>query len=233
MTHSRVLAIVVVSLGGCTPILPFHLAETAEILQRREVSLTVAGGGGGASNLGNCCGGGAARVRVGLGHRMELGVDTELIGSGTAGSGSLTLGGKVSYKLGLLPYLALLAGVGATGSIGFGTTKNGEAGLGADVGLVASTPLIANRLRLYGGTRLSFVVPTAHDLYDAGGPTESLVVPVGLSIEPDRRWRIFLEGGYLGGFSQGHNGQPPMVFNNGWNGAYGALAVGYLWRGPS
>jgi hypothetical protein len=78
-----------------------------------------------------------------------------------------------------------------------------------------------------------FVVPAAHDIYDAGGPTESFAAPVGLSIEPDLRWRIFVEGGYLGGFSQGYNGQPPMVFNNGWNGAYGALAVGYTWRGPS
>jgi hypothetical protein len=231
MTARIVVALTVASLGGCTPILPFHLTETAETLNRRDVSLTAAGGGGGSSNLNNCCGGGAARVRVGLGHRMELGVDTYFIGSGKTASGSLTLGGKISYKVGFLPYLAFLAGVGATGSIGFGTTKNGEAGLGADVGLVASTPLIAERLRFYGGTRLSFVVPVARDIYDAGGPTELFAVPVGLSVEPGAHFRIYLEGGYLGGFSQGYNGQPPTVFNNGWNGAYGALAFSYAWRG--
>ena len=216
--------------GACTPVIPFYFAETAETLGKKDVSVSFAGGGGGAPNVDHCCGGGAIRFRVGLGHRMELGLETYALGAGTIGDGSLALGGKFSYKFAPIRYLALLFGVGATGTIGFGKTANGEAGVGSDFGLVASTPLLGRILRIYGGGRFSFVVPAARDIYDTGGPTQAFIVPVGFSVEPDRHWRFLFEGGYLGGFSENRESHPPAATSIGWNNGYGLFAVAYVWR---
>lgn len=220
--------------AGCTPVLPMHFAETAEVIAKKEVSLTVSGGGGSASNVNNCCGGGAARVRVGVGHNMEVGVEAEVLGTGNSSAGTVVLGGKVSYKYAPIPYLAILAGVGAMGSFGVGMgASNGDAGLGADVGAVASTPVLAKLLRIYGGARFSFVVPARKDIYAGGGPTQGIIVPVGLSLEPSRRWRVYLEGGYLGGWSENNyaiNGNRFGSIN--WNGGYGSLSLAYVWRSP-
>src|SRR3954470_23750377 len=100
----RVLAAAVL-LAGCTPLVPFHLAETAETLKKGGVSLTVAGGGGGGRDVHGCCGGGAARVSVGVGRQMEVGVDLAAVG-GDPDNHEVSLLSKFRYKVGFGKYLA-------------------------------------------------------------------------------------------------------------------------------
>ncbi len=242
---TRWLTLVAVALtAGCTPIIPMHFGETAEVIAKKEISLTVSGGGGSgsatpvsggsANNVKDCCGGGAGRVRFGIGHNMEVGVEAEILGIGDTKGGDIILGGKVSYKYAPIPFLAILAGVGAVGTLGVNNNnKNGDAGLGADIGVVASTPVLAKILRIYGGARFSFVVPVRGDIYAGGGPTQAIVIPVGISLEPNPRWRVYAEGGYLGGWSENNYAVNGNAFGSiNWNGGYAALNVAYIWRNP-
>src|SRR5205823_11106957 len=152
-------------LVACTPLIPFHFAETAETLKKGGVSLTVAGGGGGGRqpNQGDggrpiqgCCGGGAVRVSGGVGRQVELGFETAVIGGKRTTSGyndnEILVLNKLRLKVGLGQHLALLAGIGV--SVASDATKNtGYAGFGSDIGLVWSTGLMARVLRIYGGAR--------------------------------------------------------------------------------
>jgi hypothetical protein len=218
------LLLLVPCVAACTPLLPFHYAETAEVLDRGSVSLTAAIGGGTTNGIKDCCGGGAVRVRAGVGHNLEIGGELNAIG----GSGSVALATKLSLKYAPIPYVALLAGLGVVGQIDTDQHTAGDPGVGADFGFVASTPLLARRLRVYGGARFSFVVPAAKDIYSAGGPTQGIMVPGGLSIEPHPRVRIFVEGGGLGGWSE-NRASGASVKTNGWYGGYGALAAAVVW----
>jgi hypothetical protein len=218
----RTLTLVIV-ISGCTPIIPFHLAETAETMPRGAVSLTLAGGGG-AGTLQTGYGGGSARVSVGVGHKMEVGVETSLVG--TPASHSLEVLAKLRYKYGFHPNVALLAGIGATGNVDT-STGSGTAGIGGDVGLVASTRPFHDVLRLYGGARFSFVFAAHRDPYDGGGPTQAFIVPVGLAFQTRPTWRIYLEGGLFGGFSEYRVADLRDLGK--WIGGYGLVAIAHHW----
>src|SRR5258708_6596853 len=75
--HHCVLTIATLSTVGCTPPIPFFVAETADVLRRGDVSVTVAGGAGGTAAP--CCGGGGVRMRVGVGARQEVGADATYV----------------------------------------------------------------------------------------------------------------------------------------------------------
>jgi hypothetical protein len=225
----------VIALTACAPIIPFHFAETAETLGKKQASLTIAGGGGdGANGNGNkfvekCCGGGAVRVRVGVGHAQEVGVEGSVVGGGDLDSGGVYLLGKLSYKLGLTPNVALLAGTGLAG----GASRSGrttDVALGADLALVLSTNRLARVLRLYSGARFSFIVPVAKDPHrsDIGAPTQAFVVPLGLSVEPTPSLRLYFEGAFFGGFSEPNIDGP--VTSQTWYGGYGTFALAFLFR---
>jgi hypothetical protein len=213
--------------GGCAPLVPFHFAETAETLKTKQVSLTVAAGGGGGRDVQDCCGGGSARVRVGVGHDMEVGAEFEAIG----GRDTKVLTGKASYKVGFLRHFALIAGLGAGGYVGNGSPP---AILGADVAAVASSPPLVGLLSVYGGARFSFSLPVSGDFYK-GYPSQGFIIPVGLALSAGPRFRLYFEGGFMGGWNEGPGAtMPPSTTYakptlSDWVGGYGALAASYTW----
>jgi hypothetical protein len=227
-------------LVACTPIIPFYFAESAETLKKGGVSLTVAGGGGGGRQpnqgnggtpIQNCCGGGAVRVSGGVGRQVELGFETAVIGGKRTGSGyndsELLVLNKLRLKAGFGEHLALLAGVGV--SVFSDASKNtGYAGLGADIGLVWTTGLMARMVRIYGGARFSFVLPLKTNNYEAA-PTQDFIVPLGLSFALKPSVRLYVEAGLVGGFAEGGGGYD--VFETWpWIGGYGLCAVSYAWK---
>jgi len=216
---------ILVVVGGCTPLIPFHLAETAEVLKQGSVSLTVAGGGGGGRDVDKCCGGGSARVSVGVGRSSEVGFEASVVG-GAPDTHNVNLLTKFRYKLGFHKNLALLAGLGVIGAFDTQLSKNDRAGLGADVGVVASSDPIAGFLRVYGGARFSFVFGLEKDLYD-GVPTQAFVVPAGLSFQANPAWRFFLEGGLVGGWSEFRFEN--KISRGDWIGGYGLFAISHTW----
>jgi hypothetical protein len=226
--------VALIGLAGCTPLLPFHLGETATVLERRQVSLTVTAGGGDGTDLNQCCGGGAARVSVGVGRHLEVGAESAIMGAGDSDAGTVALSTKLRIKWGPLPYLALVGGLGAQGLVGYrnGNLDGGNPAIGGDVGLIASTPLLARTLRIYGAARLSFNIPAASDIYRSGGPTEGVVIPGGLALELGPRWRLYFEGGFLATFSQNRVISTADVRTNDWYGGYGAFSFAYVWGGP-
>jgi hypothetical protein len=211
--------------ASCTPILPWHFAESPETLKAREVSLTVAGGGGAGGgnggNLNSCCGGGAARLRVGVGHEQEVGVEGNLIFASSGSVGAL----KLAYKIAPSPNFAIVAGAGATIDEGRQVALGGDA-----AGVVATDALGRAGARVYSGLRVSFALPAGgREIYDSGGASEALLVPVGVQLGPARaRWRLYLEAGYMAAWSQAREQQEVVGHN--WHGGYGALAFSYLWK---
>ncbi len=214
--------------AGCTPVLPFHFAETAETLKKGGVSLTVAGGGGGARDVGRCCGGGSVRVSAGVGHRMEVGVETSVIG-GDPQDHEIYVLGKVRCKAGFGRYLALLAGLGASGAIDT-RTGSGDAGVGGDLALVWSTGAIGRVARIYGGARFTFMFAVERDFYGGLGPTQGFVVPLGVSFAATHALRLYVEGGLLGGWSESRSSPSRPITVYDWIGGYGSLAIAYNWN---
>jgi hypothetical protein len=228
--------------AGCSPlsaIPPFHLAETTEVLAKKEASITAVGGGGGAGLDGWGAGGGL-RLRVGVGAHQEVGVEgtamyvdtgarsrTPSPGSAPWIGNSLALGLKLSWKVAPLPWLALIAGAGAT------DTATGGA-LGGDFALVFSPGhALYGWFRPYGAVRGSFAVPVGRGLYEAGGPTGGLVVPFGISFEPTRWLRLFVEGGAVAVVSHGYDDTSSddpnrSIVNDTHAGGYGALGVSFI-----
>jgi hypothetical protein len=206
--------------GGCAPVLPFHFAETAETLTKKSVSVTVSGGGGG-GNVGGG-GGASARVDVGVGHDQQVGGEFSAMGT----VGAAYLGGKLRYKLGLNDRLALVAGSGVTGTVNVDTGKVTGPAAGADLALVTSTRPNRKGARLYGGLRFSFVVPLARDVYSSsvGGPAQVFVLPIGGAIPLSDRWRVFLEAGLVCGASE-YNVEGRWV--QALVGGYGAIALAW------
>jgi hypothetical protein len=224
--RSVVLCVLVGSAGGCAPTIPFHLTETAAVLARHQVAISVTGGGGDGTStneklsVDRCCGGGALRARVGLGGRHEVGAELAVI-AGNGKGGPVFPTGKLRYKLGLGEHLAFLAGLGLAGRI---DTSGGSANalyVGADAGLVASTSPLANIVQLYGGLRFTFSLP-ADDRFYANTPTQGFIVPAGLALRAGQYWQLYAEGGLIGGFSE-----PSRDQHYGWIGGYGAFAVEY------
>src|ERR1044071_8975051 len=164
-------AAVIVVLAACTVPPPFHVLETTETLQARKVSFTAGGGGGGGNHLDDCCAG-AARVRVGVGNRQEVGVDGELIGSKDTIIGGI----KLAYKRSPTDGVAIVAGPGVM----VGGAPGERTAVGGDVGaIVSSRP--GTRLQLYTALRASVAVPVRHDPYELGGISEALVLPIGVA----------------------------------------------------
>ncbi len=184
--------VITIALTACTATPPFHTLETAETLKAREVSVSVAGGFGGGTN--SCCdGGGAARVRLGLGHEQEVGVDASFV----TGGNDVIAGGKVAYKRGLSPNVAVVVGAGAThGNDSIGST------VGADVAMIASTR--APGAQLYSSARLAVAVPVHSDVFADGGVDEAAFVALGLALPVDAHTRLFAEAGGIGSIAEIH-----------------------------
>jgi hypothetical protein len=218
------LSLLSCALGACAPAIPFHFAETAETLKARQVSLTVAGGGGGGRDIHECCGGGSARVRVGIGHNMEVGGELDAIG----GKGTAVLSGKASFKFAPVDYFALIAGVGGSGTINTSGEGSSPLYLGTDVAALFSSRPLANLLRLYGGARFTFVLPTSGQFYQ-NLPTQGFIVPVGLALALSPRWRLFFESGMTGGWSELANNMTNQIDRFNWIGGYGAIATSITW----
>jgi hypothetical protein len=216
--------------GACTPLAvtpPFHLTETAEILRPGQVAVTAAGGGAFGGFL-DGAGGGAARVRVGVGARQEVGIEggaayaaegTVDVASESRQQSQTFLSGKLSWKAGLTDWLAVVAGVGA-GHEWRAPHDNSLTTVGGDAGAVASPPRpLGGRWLPYGGLRLSVAVPV--DDSDVS-TTVAFAIPVGVAFVLTPHARLFAEVGGL----EAHGGN---AADTSWQGAgYGALGFTYL-----
>jgi hypothetical protein len=194
-----------IALSGCSPLtapVPFHLAETAQVLKPGAASVTAFAGGGGLGLDGN--GGGLGlRVRVGVGARQEAGFEGTAIhvDTGTHDSNSpsyvgtsWSFAGKLSWKAAPLGWLAVITGVGASQSV-IGSAAGG------DLAVVFSTArALGGWFIPYGGLRAGVAVPVGHGT--DGGVTTELVVPVGFASVMGRA-RFFVEGGYLEAWAKG------------------------------
>jgi hypothetical protein len=209
-------AAVLVVLAACTVPPPFHVLETTETLQARKVSLTAGGGGGGGNHLNDCCAGAAARVRVGIGNRQEVGVDGELIGSKDTVIGGI----KLAYKVSPADGVAIVAGPGVM----VGGDTGDRTAVGGDVGAIASSP-VGRRLQLYAALRGSLAVPVRSDVYALGGVSEALVLPIGLAVPLGPTVRLLGELGGIGSLSQTRDGRTMDVESHSAVGWYGALAL--------
>ena len=211
-------ALVAVALcGGCIPAVPFVAGETAEVLKPREVSAAIYGGGGAFTGSGSsgsqCCGGAMARVRVGIGHAQEVGLD----GGAYFEDGGAWGTAKLAWKLQLGEHYALVAGVGTS-------FLDRSVSLGGDAGLIASTsPLVGSPLQLYAGLRVTMMIATDSDTQAGGG-----VLSGGLLWNVTHRWRLAFEAGAIGGGGTGF--LDGTRYTPGWFGAYGAALVSYAWR---
>ncbi len=171
--------------AGCNPVLvptPLQLGETAPALGAGDVSITGQAGGGTAVLDGSGFGA-AGRVRVGVGHQQEVGVEGFFAYADTGKqrySGQFG-GGKASYKLELDPHFALIAGAG------FGTGTTGTS-VGGDLAALVSG---ASALRPYLGVRGAYGVRVT----GTGDNVVALSVPFGISLAVSDTVRIFGEAG--------------------------------------
>lgn len=212
------LVVLALACGGCIPAVPFVVGETAEALQPREVSAAVYGGGGAFTGTGSsgsgCCGGAMARLRVGVGHAQEVGVE----GGAYFDAGGAWGTAKLAWKLQAREHLAIVAGVGTS-------FIAKTIGVGGDAGVIVSTSPFRDRLRLYAGLRATMMIDTSGEVSDGGG-----ILSGGMAYDATRGLRVALEIGAIGsGF---HDRQPNefVPANAGWFGAYGAALVSYAWR---
>jgi hypothetical protein len=207
--------------GGCIPAVPFAFGETAETLKPREVSAAIYGGGGaftGSTSSGReCCGGAMARVRVGIGHAQEVGIEGGQYYQGHPGNGSIWATGKLVWKLQLREHYALIGGIGMTWLYGVG--------LGGDAGVIASTSPFREQVRLYAGLRATMIVDTTGATSDAGA-----VLSGGLAWDATRRVRLAIEIGAVGGGAHNREQGNFTPEWTGWFGGYGAALVSYAWR---
>jgi hypothetical protein len=187
--------------GGCNPVTmptPLQLGETAPVLDEGEVSFGAQGGFGGTLDLlssNNSGGAVSGRVRVGVGNDQEIGFEgmwgTQSIGcSENCSSNSRPDldgqfgGAKASWKVGLIPQFAVIAGAG------FGTSKTGTTA-GGDVGFVLSP---TGFFRPYLGGRIGFAVPVTGSA-KAG---VDFAVPAGICLQLSDVAAIFGEIGVAG-----------------------------------
>jgi hypothetical protein len=218
---------------GCTPIVPFQTMETADVLRRGEVAATAAGGFGPqlASRIptvgddgAHCCfAGGGARVRVGLDGRQEVGAEIAAVGHSWQNGRLDLVGGKLSWKLGALPWLALVAGAGGNWVNNDGAPATGA--LGGDLAALVSPPRHPNtKVAPYVGLRASFAGAVGPR---ADGLEEALVAPLGIAIGEVARF--FIEAAFVGAMDQWHS--PDGTLRNSlYAGMYGALGFTYIFR---
>jgi hypothetical protein len=223
---SRIGLLVVGALtfSGCAPLSPtppFHFLETAEVLKKDEVGITLGAGGGGIDWGG--AGGGTLRLRAGLGGGQELGVEGTALYADTGHcSGkcdawigqSVAFATKLAYKVAPTRWLAFLFGAGLSTSA-IGTTGGGDAGL------VISAP--TRWIQPYAGARFTFGVPIARDVSSRGGFTPALVAAGGFAI-PIRRVRIYGEAGYLQAWPEEYDPQRGW-YRDSFPGGYAAAGV--------
>jgi hypothetical protein len=194
--------------AGCSPFtapLPFHMMESTEMLKAHEISLTAAIGGGGLGLDGQGFGGGM-RLGVGVSDRHSLRLEATMIGHDTGDPNSadepwkgrhIDYGWKLSWKYAPVGYFAFILGGG-------GSYTRANTGLGGDVAFLFGAPrALGGWFRPYGGVRVGVVAPVDPTEDSRGGVTEEIVVPLGMAASLTENSRLYLEGGYLQGFSQG------------------------------
>jgi hypothetical protein len=218
----RLLLAASLLLGACTVGPPLHFAETAAPLAKGVWRFQVAGGGGGARDVKECCGAGGLRVRVGVGRRHEVGAESSFGG----GHEIFSFASKLTWKYAPIDYFALIVATG--GALTTGSTGSRSPAFSFDVGLLASTPVLAQRLRVYGGARAQLAIPLDTDLGGGNGLTNALAVPIGLSIG-EGPTRLFVEGGFLGAWTRYRDTNAPDGFSLfDLPGGYAALAFEYV-----
>ncbi len=209
--------------------MPLPLAESTTTLRPREVSLTVAGGG--AVVGATCCqnvtvgevGGTEVRARVGIGAHQEIGASVFLGVGTTVGHGDVpfALGGKISYKIAPVPWLAIVAGAG-----GMDYSASSVALGAGDLAVIVAPYTARNGSQFYVAARGSFAIPVLEGATDVN---EALAFPVGFAWQTSRRVRLFVEAGPLAGFAQlwtTNAPGPPQTTST--LGGYGTLAVAFL-----
>ena len=148
---------------GCYPTLPPHLGEGTEVLAPGRVNLAIAGGAGSfegkdaAGSWVNQVGVGLeARVRTGVGANSEVGASF-IGGMGTSVGGGdppFAIGGKLSYKWGPLPWLAIVADAGA---MDFAVAS--VALFSGDLAIITAPYTWANGMQFYAGAKGAFSIP--------------------------------------------------------------------------
>jgi hypothetical protein len=245
--------------AGCAPVAPpYQVFETAEVLDKKEIGVTAAGGLGfygeakvasGPNGIpttsfstNNWGGGVGARVRYGLGSRSEIGAEASVLADGPSndlGKYVIALAAaKVAYKLGILPQLALVLGLGAAEHFGHDVNDPNrttyDTGLGGDAALIVDPGFaLLHLLRPYAGLRLglSGLVACDHGCGNSGVDVGLLGV-LGLSVEPTRSLRLMAEAG-VGGLwvckSDANNGNTCRGYDDNYNfGFYGGVAIAYV-----
>jgi hypothetical protein len=206
----RFLALLTLLLGGCT-MLSTPMLETADVLARKQVAVTIGGGGGGGYSTvpftegipGGAFGGGL-RLRVGVGHDEEVGIDTVANGFTYRDEGQIdwAVAARINWKV-ARDGVALIVGSGiiveSSGLVLYG----GDAAVVSSTGSVAGSP----KVHFYGGGRVGFLVPATADPYRDGIPVY-LTLPLGFAFDASDNVRFFVEGGPTGslGFSHGATG---------------------------
>src|SRR5215470_357319 len=104
----RTSVVAIVLSTACTVPPPFHVLETPQTLQAKQVNVLAGGGGGGGDRIHGPIGGAAARVRVGVGNDQEVGVDGDVVFTGN----DIVGGVKLAYKKQLGEHVAIVTGPG-------------------------------------------------------------------------------------------------------------------------
>ena len=150
-------------LASCYAPVPAQFAESTEIVPRHAVSLTVAASGAAATSFCSGCStsgefglGGEGRVRFGIDGRQEIGASGfGAFVSGTGGGGvGYVAGGKLSYKIAVAPWFAIIAGAGAL-------DVSSTAIFGGDLAMVFAPYTDSRGTQLYTAVRGSFGIPDA------------------------------------------------------------------------
>lgn len=225
------LALIVIALAasGCYATLPPQLAEGTDVRPAGGVDFTLSGGaatfegrdlsGTWNNELGA---GGEARVRVGVGARQEVGASL-FLGAGTSvgnGDPPFAAGGKLSYKVAPVRWLAVVAGGGA-----MDYAVSATAVFSGDLAVIAAPYTSAGGTQLYVGAKGAFGIPV---LSNATTANETLVLPIGVQIPTSRRLRLYFEGGPIWGFAQRSQGGGTAST---WSvGPYGIVAFTYQLR---
>jgi hypothetical protein len=210
--------------------MPLPLAESTHVLAPGKISLTVAAGG--APIAASCCGstttvveavGTEVRARIGVGLKQEVGVSV-FGGAGTAvGHGDIpfAIGGKLSYKIAPLPWLAIVAGGGIL--------DNGSASVAegaGDLAVIVAPYTARNGSQFYVAARGSFAIPVLEGATDVN---EALAFPIGFAWQTSKRVRLFVEAGPLFGFAQlSTSDAPGSGQSTSAIGGYGTLAVAFM-----
>jgi len=208
---------------ACASTMPTAFGESTDVLSKNQASLSVMGGGGAVVGTCNGCSGsvsavgGQARVRYGLGGNQEIGVSGygAAIMSSESGTSAIASGGaELSYKIAPAPWFALVLGGGMI-------DLDGTCGGGGDVGVLFATH-VTDTMSVYSGARGAFVgYPSG-----SGAFSESVTVPVGLSVGVADNVKLIAEGGLVVGWEQ-FNGDDSLS-SDAIVGGYGTFAIQFM-----